>query len=125
MNYRRTYENDRRQRETYVGFKGTRYDSRQNGVSRKTNRGYQGSNRGYQGQNGGYQGNNNRNQVASLDHYQEDRYALAVGTDERYIDNDGYGIALSDMSNDENREYPKRMPRQKWRQSGQYINQQN
>ena len=107
MNYRRTYENDRRQGETYTGFKGTRYDSRQNGVSRETNRGYQGPNRGYQGQNRGYLGNNNRNQVASVDHYQEDRYALAVETGERYIDNDGYDIALNDMSNDENREYPK------------------
>ena len=29
MNYRRTYENDRRQREAYIGFKGTRYNSRQ------------------------------------------------------------------------------------------------
>ena len=55
----------------------------------------------------GYLGNNNRNQVASVDHYQEDRYALAVETGERYIDNDGYDIALNNMSNDENREYPK------------------
>ena len=45
--------------------------------------------------------------MSSVDHYQKDRYALAVGTDERYVDNNDYDVAINDMSKDENREYPK------------------
>ena len=94
MNYRRPYENRRRQGEAYGS---SRYYQSSNRNYEGQNRNYQGPNRYNQGPNRNYQGNN-RNQVACMNYHKEERYENEMTTDARQMDNEGY--------NDEYRDYP-------------------